>query len=286
MILGHLAEKNLFTLNTTLAEVFTNDTDWEDVSGAEEKKTITMFEILTMTSGLAEEGGFSQSEDNSLRGMLDSTKYDPDQRGTFEYLASTHMVAHLIYGLSGMTPNEYAIEEGIFAALGMTAPTDYTWETFDGLEGSAYGLRTDPRTLAKLGALYLQQGYASDDTAASPLIASDWIQRSVTNQLSDGDSSFGGADRGYGYQWYPVGDDGLFKALGLFGNQIWVFPEDNVVITITSSRGFLELSTSFLASSIVRNLDSLHESEDSCSFLLTPFVAIQEIFLFLTESFF
>ena len=76
----------------------------------------------------------------------------------------------------------------------MTAPTDYTWEAFDGLEGSAYGLRTDPRTLAKLGALYLQHGYASDD-AASPLIASDWIQRSVTNQLSDGDSSFGGADR-------------------------------------------------------------------------------------------
>ena len=86
-----------------------------------------MFEILTMMSGLAEEGGFSISKDNSLRGMLDSTKYDPDQRGTFNYLASTHMVAHIIYSLSGMTPNEYAIDAGIFMALGITEPTAYTW---------------------------------------------------------------------------------------------------------------------------------------------------------------
>ena len=54
MIIGSMVDQGQLTTSETLNDIFDQDSDWEGVVGATEKKTITVEELLTMTSGLSE----------------------------------------------------------------------------------------------------------------------------------------------------------------------------------------------------------------------------------------
>jgi CubicO group peptidase (beta-lactamase class C family) len=266
--MGVLVDQGELSINDTLNDIFDNDADWEGVGEAAEKKTITVEELLTMTSGLVP-GCQVGNRQETLQDVLNHVDFDNNQRGKFAYIGTTHILAQIIFRRSGMTPRQFANSAGIFTELGIT-DSDFEWDTFGGIEGTAYGLKTNPRIMAKLGQLYLQNGESSNGTQ---LVASSWVQESETNQLASGDSSnsiTGGFIDGYGYQWYNYidGGSGAYAGVALAGGaqgQLIVYlPVSNTTVAIMS-QGCMGVETSrILLRTIVDNLGDLAVEQTTC----------------------
>jgi len=192
------------------------------------------------------------------------------------------VLSRIILRRSGLTPRQFVQTNGIFEAIGI-GESDYDWDTFGDVEGSAIGLITNPRSLAKLGQLYLQNGLAAP---GKQLIRSDWVETSVTDQLSDNTASYQCLLPGYGYQWMvdrEISDgpfvpipamEGAFAANGIQGQQIIVIPSSNTVIAIMSN-DFTQVYSYVFSTLIVDNLNYLYEesnSEDCGTFSLSSFL--------------
>lgn len=282
MILGLLVDEGQLQENTTLGELFTDDAIWVDIVDADEKKTLTVHEILTFSAGLSETLEFSAAltEQNTLAGVLNATSFNAEQRGTYEYLPTNHILARIIHQVSGKTPLEVATtESGAFDAMGLKPQVDYTWDTFGGVEGSAFGLRTNPRALAKLGLLYIQEGRAAPD--AIPIVSPAWISSSTTNQLAPGivpDNN--PLYSGYGYQWY-TNDDGSYAAVGGGGQMAVVFPNENIVVAVMTrfDQNTLQqatLQSVQLVQAITESFDEI-ANEGSCVVPEVPTIAPTEV---------
>lgn len=236
LIVGLLVDAGRLQLNTTLGQIFADDSNWVDIVHANEKKTLTMQELLTFTAGLHEtaEVSVAATQQRTLKGVLNATSFSGDQRGNFEYLPTNHILARIIHQVTGKTPLEVAMDA--FTAMGLQANVNYTWDTFGGVEGSASGLGTNPRGLAKLGLLYLQQGYAAPD-APFPIVSPTWVSLSTTNQLQQGViPNNNPLYSGYGYQWY-TNNDGNYAAIGKGGQILTVFPKELIVVSVMTTFG-------------------------------------------------
>jgi len=279
MLVGNLVKQGLITVNDTLGDIFSNETVWDQVSNATYKQSLNLHEILSMTTGLkhndswTEAGQFPQE---TLVEVLNSAYPVQGARGTFIYLAYFEIIARIIVQITGLTPREYAVQSGIFEALGIT-DDDYEWRTYGGIESSATGFYTNNRVQAKLAQLYLQQGFASEDLQ---LVDPDWVDASSSNQLPDAatvnDAKFQNpVFYGYGYYWYAVSRrrnensfvfpefDGLYCAIGKAGQYILVAPKLNLAISIISDAEDPYIPA-FFALLVYRNFDKFEKEVDAC----------------------
>ena len=268
-LIGVLVDQGKLSISETLQDIFDQAADWEGVHQASEKKAITVSEILTMSSGLKESPlAFCQfDEQDSLQKTLNNAKYYAAERGKFNYLATTNTLAHIILRRSGETPREFATSSGVFDALGMN-PDNFDWSTINGLETTSGGLQANPRVLAKLGQLYLQDGAAS---TTNQLVSSNWVDMATTDQKSDDSSDdFGQIYDGYGYHWKvpkngETGDRaGIAAATGAFGQYVVFLPATNTVIAVT---GNPSCPVSFynnilFIDTAIENLNGLSEEQD------------------------
>lgn len=238
MVVGKLVELGELSLTDTLGEMFLDSCVWQGVEQATEIQSITLEELLTMTSGLFESGLNLQLCANDALKML---SYNATMRGRYQYLASSHILAFAIFERTGMSLEEIVYEYDIFPRMGISRFDFHWWRIFSGgLEGSAYGFRTNPRTMAKLGQLYLQDGLSAPREL---LIPQDWVRMSTTNQLARDDRSHVPWLIGYGLQWYAPGfNDTLVNdnpnledmavAHGANGMHIIVLPKVDMVMTL------------------------------------------------------
>jgi len=284
LLVGHLVDRGILSLTDTLGDIFHGTSDWDNVIDAEIKRNIMLEDILTMTSGLREPLQGLEPKQDTLTDVLNFV-FVGGPRGNFGYLPASHIISRIIYRASGETPGELAVSSGIFPSLGLSNITDYNWDIFGGIEGSAYGFRTTPRTLAKLGQLYLQEG-ASDGTAyPNQIISSSWVRVSTTNQLHRAKTTYNllglllgewfPVYMGYGYQWWTDIDDrslmsygptfnGYFASRDFGGGQssVVVNPTLNIVVAIITERRFN--ADSFIRTAI-RNNDKLKIQKRSCA---------------------
>jgi CubicO group peptidase (beta-lactamase class C family) len=271
MLMGRMVDSNLIQTNETLGDIFDQPEDWEGVRQTEIKKTITLQEILSMTSGL--KPCFYQNnikDQETLQDVLDQVDYEEEFRGKFYYNERSHMLSRIILRRTGLTPREYMEQEGIFTKLGINS-TDYSWDTFGGVEGTAVGLKTNPRVHAKLGQLYLQQGLAK---VGDQLISKEWIQRSSTNQLAEGDINYLSSPEeldGYGYQGWFVNTpgytgvlEGFTVAFGVFGQIIAYQPSSNTTISIMGKPPAGSGTSYNFLKNIVENLPHLEVEQPDC----------------------
>jgi len=239
MLVGQLVTAGQVSLDDTLGGIFPNVADWEGVTDAAAKQTITLLEVLTMTAGLT---SGEYNDQSTTAKVLNATRFNPELRGYFQYLSSAHLVSRVIYQASGLTPRQLAYDAGLFPALGISQH-DFLWEQAGGVETSASGIWTSPRVMGKLGVLYAQNGYAAE---GFPLIPASWVAASQANHLQDGDRTINPYYRGYGYQWWTdpaekegeaalgTAWDGHYTASGANGQYIAVYPAINTVIVLAS----------------------------------------------------
>lgn len=195
---------------------------------SDEKSDIQLKHLLSMSSGLdcAEFSGTTSMEEsgNWVQYMLNlPMAAAPGEQ--FGYCnGNAHLLSDILTTVTGMSAREYANQE-LFAPLGIEPVDEGDWRGDPQRNTLAgYGLHLTTEDLARLGFLYLHNGQWDGQT----ILPEQWVANSVTEQIKKEDGS------GYGYLWTVYPDENHYAALGLGGQQIHVYPAENLVVVTTA----------------------------------------------------
>lgn len=231
--LGHIPGTD-----ATLFSFFPDYTDFR----SPEKESITVRDMLTMTSGLPfDENSYPIADErNDARQLFFNedpvafvlsrdVTYPPGT--TYQYNSGTTvLLGEIIQRTTGLSLRAFA-EEHLFSPLGIQS---YRWAFMPEAPEVGYGaggLYLRPRDMAKIGQLMLQDGVWRDQR----VLSSEWVRRSVTEEtlvLDEGDAE------GYGFQWKlgRLGGADAFWAAGWGGQYVVVFPELDLVFVQTGGQ--------------------------------------------------
>ena len=238
-----LAEGRLRGLDQTLVELLPMHAARmkPDVAG------ITLRQLLTMTAGLPGDPpgwpAYTARPDWVGSILREGTVRRP---GTaFEYsTAGSHLLSAILVQATGQSVLDYARAK-LFDPLGITTrpaveplaardspaydAATFAWSVDP--EGHHFGgsdLKLAPRDMAKLGALYLDEGRWQ----GRQLVPAKWVREATTAHVTFG----AGPPEGYGYQWWvtTAAGDPAFAALGYGGQLIEVVPARHLVVVMST----------------------------------------------------
>jgi len=215
-------------VNQTITELFPN----RKISNLDNlKRSISLKDLLMMASGL----DCNDATANKWAGTIamkksnDWTQYTLDlpmaqTPGEYFHYCSgvSHLLSAVIRESTGMNTIDFA-KKYLFDPLGIK---NFEWgESPEGTTNGFAGLRMQPKDMAKIGLLYLNNGKWEDEQ----IISAEWIEESTQPYI---DGRWNGED--YGYQWW-VNPAGFYSAVGMYGQAIYVVPDKNLVAVFTSN---------------------------------------------------
>jgi CubicO group peptidase (beta-lactamase class C family) len=199
----------------------TIEDDWKDYIRVEHLLAMTSGIEWTepLHSGLNDLWGIHESDDPAQYFFNPAVLTEP---GTaFNYNSGgSHMLSMLIQKTTGLTAADYA-EKKLFAPLDIR---DTYWKKdFTGHTQGGTGLEMRPADMAKIGQVMLDGGVWQ----GKRVLPAGWTAAATQKRAT----SSPGFD--YGFQWWlrPKGD---YYALGWGGQQIHVFPQQDMVVVITA----------------------------------------------------
>lgn len=188
----------------------------------QEKKAISISDVIKMETGLDFDNNLHTSDLISGKGSsLDYVLhkdliFTPGTEWNYGD-GNPQLLSGIIKQVSGKSEAAFA-EQYLFEPLGVA---DYFWESHsDGLNFGALGLWLCPRDMAKIGVLMANYGWWK----GIRVVSEQWVKDSGKRQ-----SEY----QNYGYYWYPI-EDKAFYAEGQGGQLIWIYPEKDLVVVITS----------------------------------------------------
>ncbi|MBT8352365.1 MAG: beta-lactamase family protein, partial [Deltaproteobacteria bacterium] len=196
----------------------------------DDKKAITLKNLLTMTSGLNTMDSYiynwmglnAMTQANDwVQSVLDRPM--AEKPGTqFEYSnCVTFMLSAIIQKTTKQNTLKF-MEKHLFGPLGIT---DVRWASSPKGINVGYGMMwLTPHDMAKIGWLYLNKGQWGDQQIVSEKWVRDSTQKHYSATLFDG----------YGYQWW-ISPDKFYAAVGYGGQFIFVVPQKNMVVVFTST---------------------------------------------------
>ncbi len=214
------------SVNVPIATYFPQILD----SGSEYKSQITIWNLLTHTTGLNASDTANWSEWLASDNWVDYVLERPatSRPGTvFSYFTgNTHLLSAILQQATGKTAYEFG-KEYLFDPLDMDSVQCSTDP--QGISDGGNGFAMNVYDMAKLGELYLNNGNWNGEQ----IISEQWINDSTTLQF---DRSSGSAD--YGYQWWvrTFGENAYpaYFAQEHYGQYIFVVPDLDLVVAITS----------------------------------------------------
>mmetsp|Transcript_8035 Transcript_8035/g.19767 ORF Transcript_8035/g.19767 Transcript_8035/m.19767 type:complete len:418 (-) Transcript_8035:271-1524(-) len=251
------------TMNTTLGEIFVGENDWSEVTDPEElafKKNVTIYEMLTMTSGLTTSIDLTEvispnpfnpidvanGAGINLRQSLAHPGVNATLKGTVNYMPVSNVLSYVIKAVTGMTPMEY-ISIDILPSLGIS-PDEIGWDAnFAGVQTSFSNMKFTGLQMAKFAQLYLQMGKSSPD---KQLIPAEFVEDSLQPWLYT--EQF---QTDYGYLWlyrpfnttadptFP--DGGLWCGAGLMGQMLCLNYDTNRVAVLQRSNTVWDIENWF-----------------------------------------
>jgi CubicO group peptidase (beta-lactamase class C family) len=219
----------------------------------DDRKNITLKDLLLMSSGLYENGddgpvmyvGLQDSDGNYIQDSngeyqkVNNLQYsinrivNPDRARwlgagyTWNYSnADTQIIGHIIESASNKFINSFA-EEFLFSKIGISAD----WWT-DGFHNYMHYCCLDmtTRDFAKFGLLFARDGKWGSER----IISEDWVLESTAPTITITESW----QIGYGYQWWPDRSGDWYYAVGSRKQLIYVHPGLDIVAV---RNGTLEL---------------------------------------------
>lgn len=196
------------------------------------KEAMTLEHVLTMTTGLDwnEHNNSYFDPTNMYNQMFDSpdpiqfflnlpTAFEPGTHWEYTTGAS-HLLSAIIQAVTNMTTQVFA-EEYLFDPLNMTTGG---WNVDpQGINNGGTQLYVSPRTMAKLGLLYLNNGTWN----GQEILSQEYVTQASSPQVSIA------PNYDYGYQWWIDTPHDVFSAQGSEGQYIFVAPEFNIAVAIT-----------------------------------------------------
>jgi CubicO group peptidase (beta-lactamase class C family) len=192
------------------------------------KKEMTIFHLLTMTSGL-QVSNFQGSK-NWVKHILEQPSlHQPGS--TFQYNSGdSHLLSAIITKVTGMPTSKFA-ENTLFSPLGIHK---YIWVSDpQGIDGGGFSISLSLEDLMKIGHLLLNKGNYSSRQLISP----QWLEQS-TLPYKEVEASENGT-YGYGYQIWTCQSSSdnridYYYASGLYGQYIFVAPALQIVAVAKS----------------------------------------------------
>jgi CubicO group peptidase (beta-lactamase class C family) len=141
------------------------------------------------------------------------------------------VVGELIHAAVKKTVAEY-LSERIWSNFGMESDATWWLESVNGQEISGSGLSAVLRDYGRFGLFVLNGGVVD----GKKIVPDNWFAESGTSKV------IGGKKVNYGYMWWipdasanPV-HQGAFLARGIFGQYIYINPQENLVVAVWSAR--------------------------------------------------
>ena len=228
-----LQEGFLDNLNQTLYEFFGHI--WSpSFPNSNQKKDITIEQLLTMNAGLVGDGGPAYPSGGKTATQVDCIEwalklpltYTPGSWGQLRYNSDgPNLLSGIITNVTGKSTEEFA-QEYLFTPLGISEEEYYWWSDNKNISFGGYGFDCSPKVQAKLGILALNNGNWNGIQIAD----SDYMITATTIKR------FGIFD--YGYLWWLI--DSPFEgysAIGAGGQCIYIIPDYNIVVGFTAQNG-------------------------------------------------
>jgi CubicO group peptidase (beta-lactamase class C family) len=199
------------------------------------RRSISIRHLLTMTSGFVwpEIGGnayelWMRSENHVEYVLTRPIEHDPGTDFTYNS-GAVHILGILLEQATGIPMEQFA-EDYLFSRIGIDR---VEWEFLsEGYVNGGAGLDFRPRDMARLGQLYLQDGWSG----GRRILSEGWIQE-ATRPKFEWRSAFGPlTELAYGYLWWTEEGqaDYMYLAWGYGGQFVVVVPgKDLVVVTTT-----------------------------------------------------
>lgn len=147
----------------------------------------------------------------------------------FKYNSSaSHLLSVILSKSVKMSTLDFA-KQNLFEPLGIESA--YWHQDPQGFNNGGFGLGLSARDLAKIGFLYLNNGYWKGQS----IVSEYWVKASTEQHIQAFRHPMYGTF-GYGYQWWVKKVDGCnsFRAWGRRGQFIVIVPKLDLVIAVTS----------------------------------------------------
>ncbi|MFT7560167.1 MAG: CubicO group peptidase (beta-lactamase class C family) [Flavobacteriales bacterium] len=217
-----IAENTLSGVNQKVLPFFANDSI-ENIT--DEKRNITIENLLTMQSGLQYKEGeldalFNSNRASATEFLTRPLIHKPGSHWNYSS-GDSQILSEIVRRSTGSTPQNYAYKK-LFKPLGIRKPQ---WSADkSGTNYGGWGLFLTPRDLARVGYLYLQNGRWE----GQQLIPQTWIADSTQAKVK---SAWSGH---YAYHcWAPT--IGGFATQGYMGQNMYVFPDRDLIVVFTAN---------------------------------------------------
>lgn len=197
------------------------------------KKNLSVWHLLTMSSGVSFNETGAVTEEDWVKGYLESGfLFEPGEKFYYNSMNS-YMLSAAIREITGQNLTEY-LAPRLFEPMGITK---LFWQRCPkGTELGGWGLYLLPEDMAKLGLLMLNRGCWN----GRQLVPADWIDE-MSEKWMDTPKEIG--LYGYGYQVWMCERQGSFQFNGMLGQNVFVFPDiDMVIVTTAGSEELFQVS--------------------------------------------
>jgi CubicO group peptidase (beta-lactamase class C family) len=219
-----LKKKYLKTTDQRIIDFFPEAT--ADASVDKRIKNITIYHLLTMSSGIVEGNAGWDKDDNPFRTALQQQlKSDPGIQFNYSSLAA-HVFTGILFRATKDSLYDFA-NKNLFQPLDIKNVIWYTDK--NGMNLGCGSSLWESRDLLKIGQLYLNKGRWN----GIEIIPETYINQSSKTQIS---GNFFGTQINYGYMWFTETISGynVFFAKGYGGQYLMVIPDLNMTILCTS----------------------------------------------------
>lgn len=223
--------------------------EWKDTG----REAVTIRALLEMRSGLVRQEGSETNNiyangGNQLAFSLDRIIGEAPRTRWVYRNEDSMLLAGIIENATGMSVGEYA-EEHLFSKIGMKA---LWWTDTAGHALTYCCVDATSRDFARFGLLFARGGKWMDEQ----IVSESWVEESTT--VPEGNNY-------YALQWWVFSEWGAIVAIGLHTNNIWVYPDIDLVVVRNSFY-------TRIGSRLVRTEDNYHytkppETWDSNRFL-------------------
>jgi len=228
LAVGILAESGKIDIS---APVYEYITEARTLLPFSKYKSITVDNLLSMSSGVSFAEAGSVTDEDWLRGFFESAvKMEPGTAFSYNSM-NTYVLGAIVTRITGMTLSDY-VQQNIFAPMGITT---FHWEKSPtGLTKAGWGLYMLPEDMAKIGLLFLNRGVWEGKT----LVPASWIDY-ISKKTFDTPVSM--SRYGYGRHVWIGPRPGSFVCNGLFGQNIIILPDlDSVLVTTAAVDSFFQ----------------------------------------------
>lgn len=226
LLMGIAVDQNHITLDETLADYFP---EYFEANPDPQKAAITIRELLSMQAGLEttsfQNYGRWVISDNWAEFQLDQP-LEEEPGGKMVYSTGiSHLLSVIITKATGRSTRSFA-NEHLFRPMSIRVGG---WDRDpQGYYMGGNNLAMTPRDLLKIGQMMLDGGTWNGEQ----IVSREWVQDSFGSYTRSNFNPYN-----YGYMWWnrPVGAYQVYFAWGFGGQYIFIIPELNATVVMTST---------------------------------------------------